>query len=52
MLGHIVKHHIQFLFAEDLRGRLGLFKKLLYDVRDILGRYAEIRSDLLNSVLH
>ena len=51
-LGHAVKHQIQFLIGEHLRIGLRLLKILGDDVRDHLRRNAEIRRDLLQTILH
>ena len=51
-LGHVVEHQIQFLIGEYLGIGLGLLKILGDDVRDHLRRNAEIRRDLLQTILH
>jgi len=48
----VVEHQIQFLIGEYLGIGLGLLKILGDDVRDHLRRNAEIRRDLLQTILH
>ena len=52
MLGHIVKYHIQLRFRQHLGIGLGLFAVLGDDLPDLLGCHAEIRRDLLQTILH
>ena len=51
-LGHAIEHQIQFLIGEYLGIGLGLLQILGDDVRDHLRRNAEIRRDLLQTILH
>ena len=52
LLGHVIKHHIQLFFAEDLGVGLGLLEKLSHNLRDYLRGHTEIRGDLLDAILN
>ena len=47
LLGHIIKHHIQFCVGQNLRVGLGLLHELADDLGDFLGGDAEIGGNFL-----